>query len=120
MPLISVIMPVYNVEQYLRRSIESVLNQTFKDFELICINDGSTDNSLEILNEYATKDPRIQIINQENAGLSCARNSGLEIVQGEYIAFIDSDDFYATNFLEVLYSAQEIQPGGGRHCWMQL
>ena len=105
-------MPVYNTSQYLRRSIESVLNQTFKDFELICINDGSTDNSLQILEEYATTDPRIQIINQENRGLSCSRNSGLEIAQGKYIAFIDSDDFYATNFLEVLYSAQEIQPGG--------
>ena len=100
-------MPVYNTSQYLRRSIESVLNQTFKDFELICINDGSTDNSLEILQEYATTDPRIKIINQENKGLSGARNSALEIAQGEYIAFIDSDDFYATDFLDILYKTQK-------------
>ena len=110
MPQISVIMPVYNTSQYLRRSIESVLNQTYKDFELICINDGSTDNSLEILQEYATHDPRIKIINQENAGLSCARNSALEIAQGEYISFIDSDDFWAENFLDVLYTNLTKQP----------
>ena len=103
MPQISVIMPVYNTSQYLRRSIESVLNQTYKDFELICINDGSTDNSLEILQEYATHDPRIKIINQENKGLSGARNSALEIAQGEWITFVDSDDFITNNFIGNLY-----------------
>ena len=102
MPLISVIMPVYNVEQYLRRSIESVLNQTFKDFELICINDGSTDNSLEILNEYATTDPRIQIINQENAGQSVARNTGISVSNGDFIMFLDADDFYHNQTLEIM------------------
>ncbi|MBQ2886923.1 MAG: glycosyltransferase, partial [Alphaproteobacteria bacterium] len=90
--MISVIMPVYNTASFLRKSIESVLNQTFINFELICVNDGSTDNSLDILNEYASRDSRIIIINQENMGLSCARNSGLEVARGEYIAFIDSDD----------------------------
>ncbi|MBE6462776.1 MAG: glycosyltransferase [Alphaproteobacteria bacterium] len=103
-PEISVIMPVYNTSLYLRQSIESVINQTFTNWELICINDGSTDNSLEILEEYASKDPRITIIDQENQGLSCARNNGIKKSTGKYIAFIDSDDFYATNFLECLYS----------------
>ena len=110
-PEISVIMPVYNTSLYLRQSIESVINQTFTNWELICINDGSTDNSLEILEEYASKDPRITIIDQENQGLSCARNSGLEIAQGDYITFIDSDDFYAKNFLEVVYNNIKTKQG---------
>ncbi len=112
MPLISVIMPVYNTASFLRKSIESVLNQTFINFELICVNDGSTDNSLDILNEYASRDSRIIIINQENMGLSCARNSALEVARGEYIAFIDSDDFWAKSFLSCLYENLKIQPGG--------
>ena len=105
MPLISVIMPVYNTSQYLRRSIESVLNQTFKDFELICINDGSTDNSLQILEEYAITDSRIKIINQENKGQSVARNKGIEKANGNYIMFLDSDDFYHNQALEIMVKA---------------
>lgn len=101
---ISLIMPVYNVEKYLRKSIESVLNQTFKDFELIIINDGSTDSSRKICEEYAKNDNRIKLINIENAGLANARNKGIDIAKGDYIGFIDSDDFIESNMYEELYA----------------
>lgn len=107
MPKISVIIPVYNVAEYLESCLNSVLAQTFRDIEIICINDGSTDNSLEILQQYAQRDKRVKIIDQENKGLSEARNVALNIAQGEFIAFIDSDDFYAQNFLELLLNAQK-------------
>lgn len=97
MPKISVIIPVYNVEKYLAECLTSVVNQTFKDIEIICVNDGSTDNSPKILEEFAQKDDRIRIINQENQGLSAARNTGLEVATGEYVSFIDSDDFVRTD-----------------------
>lgn len=90
---ISVIIPVYNVEKYLAKCLDSVLNQTLKEIEVICINDGSTDNSLEILEEYSKKDSRLKIISQENQGISVARNAGFDISNGEYVAFIDSDDW---------------------------
>ena len=93
MPKISVIIPVYNVEKYLRECLDSLLNQTFKDIEIICVNDGSTDGSLNILNEYASKDSRFIIINQNNQGLSAARNNGLNVAKGDYVAFLDSDDY---------------------------
>lgn len=102
MPEISVIVPVYKVEKYLRRCIDSILNQTFLDFELILVDDGSPDNCGAICEEYAKKDSRIQVIHRENGGLPAARNSGLEIARGEYIAFCDSDDYWASDFLEVL------------------
>ena len=102
-PKISVIIPVYNVEQYLPRCLDSVLAQTFTDFEVICVNDGSPDNSAAILTEYAQRDNRIRIINQENQGLSGARNTGLKTAQGEYIYFLDSDDCLHPQALEVLY-----------------
>lgn len=103
MPKISVIIPVYNVEKYLRPCLDSVLVQTFKDFEVICVNDGSTDNSAQILAEYERKDDRIKIINQENQGLSMARNNGLTQAQGKYIYFMDSDDAIHPQTLEILY-----------------
>jgi glycosyltransferase involved in cell wall biosynthesis len=93
MSLVSVIVPVYNVEQYLRECLDSILNQTFQDMEIICINDGSTDNSKVILDEYAQKDSRIVVINQENKGQGNARNAGLKVASGKYIAFVDSDDW---------------------------
>lgn len=102
---ISVIVPVYNVEKYLKRCLDSLINQTLKDIEIICVNDGSTDNSLSILDEYAKKDNRIIILNQKNAGLSAARNSGMEIAKGEYIGFVDSDDWVDLDFYEKLYYA---------------
>lgn len=102
-PLISVIIPVYNVEPYLHKCIDSVLNQTFKDLELILVDDGSTDNSGKICEEYALKDNRVIVIHQNNSGQSSARNNGFKISNGEYICFLDSDDWYSENALEVLF-----------------
>lgn len=105
MPKISVIIPVYNTEKYLTRCLDSVLNQTLTDIEVICVNDCSTDNSLEILNDHALKDNRIKIINfAKNKGAAVARNTAMEHVQGEYIGFVDSDDFIDLNFYENLYN----------------
>lgn len=100
---ISVIIPVYNVEQYLVQCLESVCNQTFADIEIICVNDGSTDSSADILDEYSKRDKRIRVITQHNQGLAAARNSGLEHANGEYIYFIDSDDYIELDALEKLY-----------------
>ena len=102
---ISIIIPVYNVEKYLERCLNSIVNQTLYDLEIICINDGSPDNSLEILERYSKQDKRIKIINQENSGLSVARNTGMEIAVGEYIGFVDADDWIDSNFYENLYNS---------------
>ena len=91
-PLLSVIVPVYNVEKYLSRCIDSILSQTFTDFELILVDDGSPDNCGSICDEYAKKDKRIIVIHQQNRGVSSARNKGLDIARGEYVTFVDSDD----------------------------
>ena len=105
---VSVIIPVYNVEKFLRDCIESVINQTLSDIEIICINDGSPDNSIDILNEYASIDPRITVISQENRGLSVARNRGMRLAKGKYLYFIDSDDkLLDPDALEVLYTKAE-------------
>ncbi|MDY4690031.1 MAG: glycosyltransferase family 2 protein [Alphaproteobacteria bacterium] len=101
---ISVIIPCYNVAKYLEQCLDSVLKQTFQDFEVICVNDGSTDKSLEILQQYAEKDARIKIIDQENKGAGAARNKGLDVAQGEYISFVDSDDFIDKDFLQILFN----------------
>lgn len=105
MAKVSIIVPVYNVEKYLRKCLDSLINQTLKDIEIICVNDGSKDNSPKILEEYAKKDNRIIVINQENAGLSVARNSGIDIAKGEYIGFVDSDDWIDLDYYEKLYNA---------------
>lgn len=102
-PKVSVIIPVYNVEEYLRVCLDSVVNQTLKEIEIICIDDGSTDNSLEILKEYAQKDNRITVIKQENLHAGVARNAGLAVAKGEYLSFLDSDDFFELNMLEKMY-----------------
>lgn len=104
MPKVSVIIPVYNTEKYLRECLDSVVNQTLKDIEIICVDDGSTDNSLSILKEYAEKDDRFVILTQENKGVACARNKGLEVATGEYIGFVDSDDYIINNALHILYT----------------
>ena len=105
MPKVSVIIPVYNVEKYLRECLDSVINQTLKDIEIICIDDGSTDSSLSILKEYAKKDKRIKIIKQKNLGAGAARNKGIKIAKGEFVIFLDSDDYYPTNdILKILYT----------------
>lgn len=104
MALVSVVMPIYNAEKYLSQAIESVLNQTLKDFELILVDDGSTDKSLEICQTYAEKDSRIQVIHQSNGGICAARNCGLKNAKGEYLAFIDNDDVYLPDLLEENYN----------------
>ena len=98
----SVIVPVYNVEKYIEKCIESIFNNQINDVEIIIVNDGSTDNSRNIINKYAERD-NIVIIDQENAGLSAARNSGLKIAKGEYILFLDSDDYLEPEALDILY-----------------
>ena len=107
MPKISIIIPVYNTEQYLRQCLDSIINQTFTDFECICVNDGSTDNSLSILQEYANRDNRIKIINQQNKGVAVTRNVLLKNSSGKYVAFVDCDDWIAQNYLEILYNTIE-------------
>lgn len=102
--LFSIIIPVYNVEKYLRACLDSVMAQSFLDWEAVCINDGSTDDSLTILEEYAAKDGRYKVINQPNGGLSAARNAGMDAVKGDYVLFLDSDDWLEPNALEVLAS----------------
>lgn len=95
--MISVIIPLYNKEHFVKDTIESVLSQTYNDFELIIINDGSTDKSVNIVSEF--NDPRIKIVNQDNAGVSAARNHGLKIAKGDFISFLDADDTWRTDFL---------------------
>ena len=102
MPYISVIIPVYKVEKTLRRCIDSVLSQTYTDYEIILVDDGSPDNSGEICDEYAEKHENIRVIHKENGGLSSARNAGLGIARGEYVMFLDSDDYLTDDCLEVL------------------
>ncbi len=103
MPLISVIVPVYNVEKYLEKCLDSILSQTFRDFEVILIDDGSGDGSGEICRRYAQEDKRVRYVRQENGGAGQARNYGVNLAQGKYIAFVDSDDYIDARMLEVLY-----------------
>ncbi|MBR4448488.1 glycosyltransferase family 2 protein [Methanobrevibacter sp.] len=107
MTKISVIVPIFNTEKYLSECLNSILNQPFDDIEIICINDGSTDNSLDILNDFKSKNDCIKIINQENRGLSASRNVGIENAKGEYILFIDSDDYFEDNVFEKLINIAE-------------
>lgn len=103
--LVSVIVPVYNTAPWLRKCLDSIINQTYRNLEIICVNDGSTDNSAEILAEYAAKDARIRVIHQENAGVSVARNKGLDIAAGEYVTFVDSDDWLEPETYERIVAA---------------
>ena len=102
-PKISVILPVYNVEKYLRKCLDSVINQTYKNLEIILVNDGSTDNSGKICEEYALNDKRIKVIHKENGGISSARNAAIDIAKGQYITFIDSDDDVELDYIGYLY-----------------
>ncbi len=101
--LISVIIPIYKTEQYLRKCIESILQQTYTNLELVLVNDGSPDNSLQVCMEYAKREVRITVVNKQNGGLSSARNAGLSVAKGEYVTFVDSDDYLELNAIEVLY-----------------
>lgn len=104
-PRLSIIVPVYNVEQYLRKCVDSILNQTFKEFELILVDDGSTDGSSRICDDYKEKDDRICVLHKENGGVSDARNYGIDHSNGEYIAFVDSDDWIDDGMYESMMSA---------------
>ena len=106
-PLISVIVPVYNVEKYLVKCINSIINQTYKNLQIILVDDGSTDNSGKICDDFKLKDTRIEVIHKTNGGLSDARNAGLKITRGDYIGFVDSDDFIETDMYETLYNLIE-------------
>ena len=103
MAKISIVLPIYNVENYLDTCLDSILNQTFEDFEVICINDGSTDNSVKIAEQYTKFDNRIKLYHQENKGLSVARNKGMQYVTSEYTMFVDSDDFISQIMLEKMH-----------------
>ena len=99
---ISIIVPIYNVESYLKRCLDSLINQTYSNIEIILINDGSTDLSGDISSKYAKIDKRIKLINSSNKGVSCARNKGLELASGDYIMFVDPDDYIELNTCEML------------------
>lgn len=103
--LVSIIVPVYNVEKYLKKCLDSIIKQSYRNIEIICVNDGSTDSSLKICEEYQEQDSRIIIITQKNQGLSAARNTGIKNSKGEFIAFIDSDDWVDPQFIELLLKA---------------
>lgn len=107
MSKISIIVPIYNVEKYLEKSVNSILNQTYKNLEIILVDDGATDNSGKIADELAKTDSRIKVIHKENGGLSSARNEGMKYVTGDYIAFLDSDDCIIPDFYEYLYNMIE-------------
>ncbi|WP_270568130.1 glycosyltransferase family 2 protein, partial [Clostridium beijerinckii] len=104
MPGVSIIIPVYNVQKYLKKCLESVIRQTMKDIEIIIINDGSIDNSLEICRQYSKNDKRIKLIDKKNEGVSKARNTGILHATGKYICFVDSDDWIESNMIENLYN----------------
>lgn len=100
---VSIIIPIYNVEEYLEECLVSALKQTLKEIEIICVNDGTPDRSMDIVNRYAKEDERIVIVEKENGGLSSARNAGLAVAKGEYVYFLDSDDYILEQTMEVLY-----------------
>lgn len=108
-PLISVIVPIYNVEKYMKKCVDSIINQTYKNLEIILVDDGSPDNCPQICDEYAKQDSRIKVIHKENGGLSDARNAGMKIATGEYVSFIDSDDYISDDFVETLYTTMKTE-----------
>ena len=110
MPEVSIIVPVYNVEKYLPKCLESLLGQTFSDIEIICVNDGSTDGSGEILKLYAQRDSRIKIVTKENGGLFSARHEGMLYVKGKYILFVDSDDWVKENLVQKCLDSAKNSP----------
>jgi glycosyltransferase EpsH len=106
-PKVSVIIPVYNAGTLLLRCLDSLINQTLENIEIICVNDGSTDESREILEEYSIKDHRITVVHQENLGQGAARNTGMDVASGEYLGFVDADDWIELNYFEKLCRAAE-------------
>lgn len=106
-PKVSVIIPVYNVKEYLEECLNSVINQTLKDIEILCVDDGSTDGSFDILLKYIKKDSRIKVLRQKNQGAGVARNQALKIANGDYLAFLDGDDFYNLDYIEKMYKKSD-------------
>lgn len=106
-PLVSIIVPVYNVEKYIHSCVDSILTQTYENLQVILVDDGTLDNSGKICDEFAKKDNRVTVIHKENGGLSSARNKGLDVASGDYIMFVDGDDYLADNAVEILLSANE-------------
>ena len=103
--LISVIVPVYNMEQYMERCVNSIINQTYHNLEIILVDDGSTDHSTAMCDEYALRDERIKVVHKPNGGLSDARNAGLAVVSGNYVGYVDSDDWIEPQMYEKMYAA---------------
>lgn len=120
MPKVSVIIPVYNTQLYLRKCLDSLVNQTLRDIEIICVDDGSTDGSPEILREYQAKDERITILKQEKSNAGAARNLGLSAAAGEYLSFLDSDDFFEPTMLEHMYACAKNRNADIVVCEMKL
>ena len=106
-PILSIIVPAYNIEKYLKRCLDSIINQSYKNFECIIVNDGSTDRTRTICDEYAKKDSRIIVIHQENGGLSVARNKAMKVVRGKYVSFVDGDDYIMKTYCETLINLLE-------------
>lgn len=119
-PTISIIIPVYNVENYLERCLDSLIGQTLADIEIICVNDGSQDRSLEILQEDASHDSRIRVFDQANSGVSVARNNALKHVKGEFYMFVDSDDWLDPEICAVAYDYAKQYDAAGRDLWSCL
>lgn len=115
-PKVSIIVPVYNVEKYLDRCMESLLNQTLKDIEIILVDDGSPDNCPKMCDDYAKKDSRVKVVHKANAGLGYARNSGLDVATGEFLAFVDSDDYVDTKIYESLFGEASISGADAVFC----
>lgn len=113
--MISVVIPLYNKEHTITRTLGTVLNQTYKDFEVVIINDGSTDNGVSVIQNFST-DSRIKIINQSNQGVSVARNEGVRNATYEYVAFLDGDDEWLPNYLSKMYEAIQKFPNAGLFC----
>lgn len=116
-PLISVIVPVYKVEKYLDKCVQSIVDQTYKNLEIILVDDGSPDNCPQMCDEWAKKDPRIKVIHKENGGASSARNVGIDIAQGDYLGFVDSDDFIDLRMYEKLFNAVRNSTKKISHCF---
>lgn len=117
-PKISVVVPVYNVGRYLDKCLHSLTHQTYKNLEIICVNDGSTDSSPDILKRWQRRDSRILIFNQENAGLSAARNTGLDHVSSAFVSFVDSDDYVDPRYIEILF--QQLQQSKADFCYCNV
>ena len=107
LPVVSVILPCYNASRHLRQCLDSILRQTLSSIEILCVDDGSTDDTLSILRDYQSTDPRIRVICQENAGAGAARNAGLALSSGTYLSFLDADDFFEPDMLEKAVAAAE-------------